>query len=239
MKHLKSILLTLVGVFFASSLFAHALWMETKSTGKKGQAQEVKVFYGEYAQNERDETGKWYSDVKELSLWMIGPDQKKVKLNTTLGANVAIASFTPETDGQYTLLVSHEAKELGGTTKYHFLTSTTVQVGKPAALVNGDVISNELKVFPVNATVYEAKKAVKLKAVHNNELKAGATVSVFSPAGWSQVLTTDKDGQIEFTPLWPGRYVVEVTDFKNTKGQHNGAAYEAVWLGSTYSFEVN
>jgi len=94
-------------------------------------------------------------------------------------------------------------------------------------------------VFPVNATVYQAKKAVKLKAVHNNELKAGATVSVFSPAGWSQVLTTDKDGQIEFTPLWRGRYVVEVTDFKNTKGQHNGAAYEAVWLGSTYSFEVN
>lgn len=238
MKLIKSILLTLMGICFTSSLFAHALWIETKGSGKIGQAQEVKLFYGEYAQNERDVTAKWYSDVKDLSLWLIGPDQKKIKLNTTLGENVALATFTPELDGQYTLVVSHPAKDLAGTTKYHFLTSTTVQVGKSAAAVNGDLISNELKIYPSAAAVYQVKKPVKLKAVHNGELKSGATVSVFSPAGWSQVFTTDKDGQVEFTPLWAGRYVVEVTDYKNTKGDHNGAAFDALWLGSTYSFEV-
>lgn len=238
MKHLKSFLLTLAGICLGGSLFAHGLWIETKAAGKVGQAQEVKLFYGEYAQNERDETAKWYSDVKELTLWLIGPDQKKVKLPTTLGDNVAMASFTPEANGQYTLVVSHPAKDLGGKTKYHFLTSTTIQVGKAAAVVNGDLISNELKIYPSVATVYQVKKPVKLKAVHDGELKAGATVSVFSPSGWSQTLITGKDGEIAFTPEWPGRYVVEVTDFKNTKGEHHGQAYESSWLGSTYSFEV-
>jgi len=228
----------LAGVFFASNLFAHALWIETKGTGKIGQAQEVKLFYGEYAQNERDITAKWYSDVKDLTLWLVGPDQQKIKLSTVLGDNVASASFTPEKDGQYTLVVSHPAKDLAGTTKYHFLTSTTVQVGKPAAVINPEGITNELKVFPSSGTAYKVNKAVKLKALHNGTAKAEATVSVFSPSGWSQVLTTSKDGEIEFTPVWPGRYVVEVTDFQKTKGDHNGKPYEALWQGSTYSFEV-
>jgi len=238
MKAIKSVLFMLAGVFFASNLFAHALWIETKGTGKIGQAQEVKLFYGEYAQNERDITAKWYSDVKDLTLWLVGPDQQKIKLSTVLGDNVASASFTPEKDGQYTLVVSHPAKDLAGTTKYHFLTSTTVQVGKPAAVINPEGITNELKVFPSSGTAYKVNKAVKLKALHNGTAKAEATVSVFSPSGWSQVLTTSKDGEIEFTPVWPGRYVVEVTDFQKTKGDHNGKPYEALWQGSTYSFEV-
>jgi len=238
MKAIKSVLFMLAGVFFASNLFAHALWIETKGTGKIGQAQEVKLFYGEYAQNERDITAKWYSDVKDLTLWLVGPDQQKIKLSTVLGDNVASASFTPEKDGQYTLVVSHPAKDLAGTTKYHFLTSTTVQVGKPAAVINPEGITNELKVFPSSGTAYKVNKAVKLKTLHNGTAKAEATVSVFSPSGWSQVLTTSKDGEIEFTPVWPGRYVVEVTDFQKTKGDHNGKPYEALWQGSTYSFEV-
>ena len=52
------------------------------------------------------------------------------------------------------------------------------------------------------------------------------------------MLTTGKDGELEFTPLWPGRYVVEVTDYKQVKGEQDGKAYEALWQGATHSFEV-
>lgn len=238
MKQIKSILLALVAICFASSSFAHALWIETKGNGKVGAAQEVKVFYGEYAQNERDVTSKWYSDVKDLTLWLVGPDQQKVKLNTALGENVATASFTPEKDGQYTLVVSHQAKDLAGTTKYQFLTSTSVLVGKPAAVLNADAITNELKIYPSAAVTHKVNKTVKLKAVQNGAAKAETEVLVFSPSGWSQTLKTGKDGEIEFTPLWPGRYVVEVSDYKPAKGDHNGKPYESSWMGSTYSFEV-
>lgn len=238
MKYFKSLLFTVVSLFFAGSLSAHALWIETNGSGKVGQAHEVKIFYGEYAENERDITSKWYSDVKELTLWLVGPDQQKIKLATTLGDDVATASFTPEKDGQYTLLVSHPAKDLAGTTKYHFLSSTTVAVGKTASDIDAAAISNELKVFPAAGVKYKAKAPVKLKAIHNGSAKAEATVNVFSPAGWSVILKTDKDGLVEFTPLWPGRYVVEVSDFQKKKGAVDGQEYESLWQGATHSFEV-
>lgn len=238
MKYIKTLLLTLVGMTFGTTVFAHALWIETNATGKSGQVHEVKLFYGEYAENERDVTSKWYSDVKELTLWLVGPDQQKIKLATTLGDNVATASFTPEKDGQYTLLVSHPAKDLAGTTQYHFLTSATVHVGKTAAHIDGAAIGNELKIFPETGIKYKVNTALKLKAVHHGSQKAGASVSVFSPSGWSKVLKTNQDGVVEFTPEWPGRYVVEVTDYAEKAGEVNGKKYESLWQGATYSFEV-
>jgi hypothetical protein len=70
------------------------------------------------------------------------------KLTTTLGENVVTAFFIPKKEGQYTLLVSHPAKDLAGTTQYHFLSSTVVNVGKISARLDAEAISNELKIFP-------------------------------------------------------------------------------------------
>lgn len=130
MKRITFLALTVLLSFATTSIFAHALWIETASTGKVGQKQTVKVFYGEYVANERDSVTKWYSDVKEFTLWVVGPDQKKTQLTLTPGLNYFEGSFTPDQNGAYTVAVSHEAKELGGTTKYHFLSSANVAVGK-------------------------------------------------------------------------------------------------------------
>ena len=121
MKNIKIIVTALLLILASNATFAHALWIETASSGKLGQKHAVKVFYGEFVANERDSVAKWYSDVKDFSLWLVGPDQKKVQLSLTPGTNYIETSFTPEQNGGYTLLISHEAKELGGATKYHFL----------------------------------------------------------------------------------------------------------------------
>lgn len=238
MKYFKTLLLTMIGLFFGTTLFAHALWIETNTSGKIGQAHEVKVYYGEYAENERDVLSKWYSDVKDLTLWLVGPDQQKVKLTTTLGESVATASFVPKGNGQYTLFVSHAAKDLAGTTQYHFLTSAIVHVGKLPSQIDAAAISNDLKIFPETRAAYTKNTAIKLKAIHNGALKTGATVSVFSPSGWSKVLKTNNEGIVEFTPIWPGMYVVEVTDYQEKKAEEDGKASGAVWQGATHSFEV-
>lgn len=237
MKSLKMGLLALLLTIATSQLFAHALWIETNATGKAGQAQEVKLYYGEYAQNERDSVTKWYSDVKELTLWLVGPDQQKIKLNTTLGINVATASFTPAKDGIYTLLVSHPAKDLAGTTAYQFLATATVQVGMAKGF-DEKAFSNELKVIPLGAGSFTVNTTVKLKAAVKGVIAKAKTISVFSPSGWTKEIVTNASGVAEFTPIWPGRYVVEVSDYQKTKGEQQGKAYEASWKGATYSFEV-
>ncbi|ETZ22731.1 DUF4198 domain-containing protein [Pedobacter sp. V48] len=237
MKKITFLVLTLLLSFVTTSIFAHALWIETAASGKVGQKQSVKVFYGEYVANERDSVAKWYSDVKEFSLWLVGPDQKKTQLTLTPGANHFEGTFTPDQNGAYTVVVSHEARELGGATKYHFLSSADVIVGKalPAAVQNPNV----LKLHVEGASAAKINKSLQLKAFLNDAAAKGKTVSVFSPNGWSRELTTDDSGAAEFTPLWKGRYVVEVSDMDKTPGQHNGKDYKATWKGATYSFEIN
>ncbi|GAA4319810.1 hypothetical protein GCM10023149_18730 [Mucilaginibacter gynuensis] len=217
---------------------AHALWIETNTTGKARQAHEVKVFYGEYATNERDEVSKWYSDVKDFTLWLTAPGKEKVKLTTTPGSNFYSATFTPEGNGIYVISVVHEAKELGGTTKYEFSSLANVAVG-PIKTVDLAAIPNNLKIAVAEAKNYKLNAPVQLKAVLNNKPLANKPVTVFSPAGWTKEFTTDENGAITFTPAWPGRYVLEVSHNEKTTGDHYGKSFTATWQGATSSFEVN
>lgn len=238
MNKLRLAVLTALFFLSANQLLAHALWIEAKSTGKVGQAQEVKVFYGEYATNEREETGKWYSDVKDFTLWLTAPGKEKIKLTTVPGENFYSASFTPEKDGIYHLTVSHVAKELGGTTKYEFLSVASVAVGKVNAIDLGPV-TNSLKVSANEAKTYKTNVPVQIKALLNGQPLAKKHVSVFSPEGWSKEYTTDENGSLSFSPIWPGRYVLEVSNFEKVSGDHNGKTFSASWQGATSSFEVS
>lgn len=234
---MKSLLLAVLFTLGTSQLFAHALWIETTSSGKVGQVQQIKVYYGEYATNEREEISKWYSDVREFTLWLSAPGKEKIKLATTPGNNFYSATFTPEMAGQYILTVSHEAKELGGTTKYEFLSTAIVTVGKSEA-VNYAAIPAALKVHTLESKVYKINTNVQIKAVANGQALAKTAISVFSPEGWSKEITTDENGLISFKPIWPGRYVIEVSAREKKEGTHNGKAYTTAWQGATSSFEV-
>ena len=161
MKKLAFLTLSILFCFITTNLSAHALWIETGAAGKIGQQQTVKVYYGEYAANERENVSKWYSDVKEFTLWLVGPDQQRTQLKLTADSNSFTSSFTPDKNGLYALEVSHEAKELGGTTKYHFLASTNVTVGKPtSAAATTNVLSLKLD----NASPAKVNQTVKLTA---------------------------------------------------------------------------
>jgi len=234
---MKKITLTLLLALSTSLLFAHSLWIETAAKGKIGQSQSVKLYFGEFAQGERDELSKWRSDLPSLTLWLVAPDGQKTQLATKQGSNVVESAFTPQQDGVYTLLVSHKLKDLsGGTGLLEFSASTSVKVGitaEPEAIVN----TNEIKALPVGPT--EVNSPLKIKVWVKGENKAGGTVLVFSPNKWAQELTTDADGSVTFTPLWPGKYVVEATNFNNVPGSVDGINYKTFWQGATYSFEVN
>ena len=112
-----------------SNLFAHALWIETSTTGKTGQKQSVKIIYSE-PDDKPEKLADWFSDVKEFELWLTTPDKQKVKLTTVAGEDHFTSEFTPKKDGVYTLSISKAAKELGGTTIYEFNASAIVKVGK-------------------------------------------------------------------------------------------------------------
>ncbi|WP_134091352.1 DUF4198 domain-containing protein [Olivibacter sp. XZL3] len=237
MKTLKFTLLVGLCFFVSVQAKAHALWIETASQGKLGVAHDVKIFYGEFALNERDALEKWYSDVRDFTLWIVAPDGKKSQLKAVPEQAYYSGSFTPEKEGVYTLMVSHEAADLGGTTKYHFISSAYVSVGK-SNKVDANLNDNALKLYADNHQVFAKNKPVKLFAYLNGKPLANKPVNVASPEGWSKEVMTDENGMLSFQPLWSGRYVAEAQNFEKVGGNHKGKDFDAAWIGSTFSFEV-
>jgi len=215
---------------------AHSLWIETSATGKAGQAQAVNLFYGEYGQNEKDELSKWFANLPDLTLWLTAPDGKKEKLVLTKTANSLQSSFTPEREGAYTLTVSHKGNTLSGTYLLEFLASASVRVGKAGFAAEPAANTSELKVLPLGDA--KVNKPVTVKVWLKGAAKADLTVLLFSPAKWSQELKTDAEGNVTFTPLWPGQYLVEATSSSPGAGEFNGNKYTGLWQGATYRFEV-
>jgi uncharacterized GH25 family protein len=236
MKKINLALLTLVFSLITSSLFAHALWIETSSTGIAGKEQSVKIYYGEFVENERDSVSKWYSDIKNFSLWLVGPDQKKIQLKTMPGVNYYEARFTPVQNGKYTLAVSHYAKELGGTSRYNFLATADVTVGKPAG--NSAVVVNLVQFQKQENVPAKVNKPLTIQLMLNKVPAIDKTIKVFSPNGWSKELKTDANGRILFVPPFPGRYVTEISDQDKTSGDHDGKPYTETWNTASYCIEV-
>ena len=72
---------------FSQQVYAHALWIETNPAGIKGKPQEVKIYFGEYSNNDITLAAKWFSDLKDFSLLVIGPDKKETRLSATPRGN--------------------------------------------------------------------------------------------------------------------------------------------------------
>lgn len=230
---MRKIFLSIIFFTIASGLYAHALWIETNATGKKGQAQDVKIFYGEYAEFSPEKVKDWYSDVKEFELLLTAPDGQKTKLATSPQEDHYTAAFTPDKDGVYTLQVSHSAKDLGRTTIYQFNTSATVAVGKNEAADiknNNNPLKFQLKSGKVN-------EPVTIQGFFKDAASEKMSVTVFSPKGWTKQIE-GKNGVAGFVPEWKGKYMIEVSRSDEEKGEHYGKEYTGIWRCATYLVEI-
>ncbi|ABG57555.1 DUF4198 domain-containing protein [Cytophaga hutchinsonii] len=234
---IKSLTLFVVSLLLLNTgnAFAHALWIETAATGKIGQKQQVAVYYGEYAEGEKDSVSHWYSDVKDVKLWLVGPDNKKVQLTTTAEAARLVADFTPAANGIYTLLADHPVKDVARTTLYQFVSSATVTVGTAAT---PSVTANTNSLSLTARSGYKVDKPVTVDALFKNKPNTDITYSVVTPAGWSKSFKSDANGNLTFTPAAAGVYYVEAFYTEKITGEQNGKAYESIWRGATYLITV-
>lgn len=222
----------------APSLFAHALWIETKATGTKGKAQEISVFFGEFSDNDITKADKWFSDLKDFSLILISPSKKETKLTSKALENRYQAFFTPDEDGVYTVVMHHTVKDVYGTMKLDYNSSATVVVGNKTAGNNAAVNKNVIGLFSENADV--AKKGTKINAfaLYEDVSAKKQKVKVIAPNGWEKELWTNDKGEISFTPIWPGNYMVEFAYTEKNAGEHNGKKYDEIWKMATYLIAV-
>ena len=231
-----SLLILLILLLTVADVYAHALWIETSPTGKKGQKQTVMIIYAEPGDTP-EKISDWYSDVSQFELWLISPDQQKTKLAITPSQDHFTAEFLPQQDGVYTLAVGHAAKDLGGTTKYQFNATASVTVGKvgstPAAHPNElNVAVTEFSKTP------KVGKPIALAGVFKEKPSEKLHVTVYSPSGWNKEVPTNTQGVAEFTPEWPGRYRIEATKNEKETGEQGGKTYQSIWRCATCVIDV-
>ncbi|SEK78545.1 hypothetical protein [Parapedobacter koreensis] len=238
MKYLKILFLFIALISATFHASAHALWIETTPIGKAGQVHTVKLFFGEYAEGEREPLTNWHSDLKDLELWLTKPDGSKEKLTVNPDSNFLHTSFVPSANGVYILSTAHKLGDLNGDTQLEFLAQTTVSVGKIGDNPETMLSSQELTVFPQSPAKWKVNKPTKLKALHKGGTLTEGFATILSPTGWTKGIPLGADGTVDFIPLWPGTYVIEISHYEKTPGKHKANSYEALWQGATYSIEV-
>jgi hypothetical protein len=219
-------------------LLAHALWIETKATGTKGKAQEISVYFGEFSDNDITKADKWFSDLKDFTLVVISPSKKETKLSSKALDNKYQAFFTPDEDGVYTIAMHHKVKDVYGTMVLDYNSSATVTVGNAAkgneALANTNVIS----LFSKDVLTAKQNAKVNVSALYETKAAKEQKMKVIAPNGWEKELWSNENGEISFTPIWPGNYMVEFAYTEKADGDHNGKKYNEIWKMATYLITV-
>lgn len=230
--------LVLLTLLLSPQLFAHALWIETKSTGTKGKPQEISVYFGEFSDNDITLSAKWFSDLKDFSLVLISPSKKEIKLTPTALEKKYQAFFTPEEDGVYTVVMHHTVKDVYGTMKLDYNSSATVVVGNKSAGNNAVANKNVIGLFSENADIAKKNTKITALALYEGVSAKKEKIKVIAPNGWEKELYTNENGQIEFTPLWSGQYMIEFAYTEKSAGEHNGKKYNEIWKMATYLIDV-
>lgn len=237
--YIRSFFSLLIVCFFVHTASAHALWIETDATGRKGRSQEVRIYFGEFGEKDLSQAGKWFSDLAGFSLTAIAPDGSKTTLSAVADGDHYSATFTPGQDGVYTIVAHHLVKDVYRNMKLDYNSGATVVVGKQ---FNGNdplVNPNTVSLFSDSAFAVKKDRSIKLKALHSGKPAAKEEIKVVAPNGWERGLYSNAEGEARFTPLWKGRYLAEYTFTDKTPGEHNGKAYMETRIICTYALQAN
>lgn len=232
-----SLLFILALSCFFSKAYAHALWIETAPTGRKGVAQEVRIFFGEYSEGNPTPTAKWFSDTRSFNLVLITPDNQEIKLTPTQQPQYFTATFTPEKDGVYTLLMHHLVKEVYHGNRLDYNSSAQVKVGNAATAVVPTFTN--IGINADNKAGFIKDQDISFTAFLDGKPAAGTEVEVVAPNGWSKKFYTDSTGSANFKPLWPGKYNLEFSRSEEKTGEHEGKPYKTAWRGANCVVEVS
>ena len=235
---LKKLSFAVLALLFSASAFAHALWIETKATGTKGKQQEISIYFGEFSDNDITASAKWFSDLKDFSLVLVSPSKKETKLTAAALENKYQAFFTPDEEGVYTIVMHHTVKDVYGTMKLDYNSSATVTVGNASKGNEANANLNKISLFAKEVTTAKKDAKITVNALYEGTIAKKQKMKVIAPNGWEKELWSNENGEISFTPLWSGNYMVEFAYTEKNTGEHNGKNYNEIWKMATYLITV-
>ena len=160
------------------------------------------------------------------------------------GETFYTGTFTPKTNGTYTIVLNNNEIDVIDYTQYdfgifktHYHSIAKVEVGsKPneTASVNPD----GLTIADITKKEHKEKGEVVLKVLYKGQPVKEQEVTVFISDMWSKKVWTDEKGEIKFTLPWKTKYILEVTRKEEVAGKYNGKDYQFIWHCATYAIPL-
>lgn len=229
-------LLTMLLLAMAPVVSAHTMWIEVAQTGRKGKAQEVKVFFGDYSWEKPTATAKWFSDIVDYKLMMQAPDGTITELKEKMQDSFYYASsFVPNEDGVYHFWFSHEVKGIHRDKKLTYASAAFVNVN---AKKESSVLMQQ---FETGLSVKNLKKPNEIIFLEKGKPAANQVITLVKEHAKGEVFTvnTDSDGRLIFPKDWTGNYLLEFThSTKVPEAMHHGAAYQYDYKEFSYRIRL-
>lgn len=255
-RFVRCCILALTLFSMLSSADAHFMWIETENMASPEKEHPVAVYFGEYSEFLREETGGRLDTLDGVTLHVVDPKRVHHEIQLKKNHNSFEGTLPPCMPGRYAV-TAHQAQA-----GVQDLTKHDIGIVKPMFYARTEFVcyadgrvgerqpdpqaSLDLEVIPLSHGLDLARKSVShrlggeivLKILFKGNPLAARQVLVHSPIGWDKELHTDSQGIASFTAAWPGRYVVEVDYQEKTPGQFKEKPFEAVRHRGTLAVQV-
>lgn len=192
----------------------HTMWLETIQNGAKGTPHKVHLFFGEFSMADRTPLSGWLADMDKGRWEVLSPSGKVITLSPTPSDSCYTSTFVPEEDGWYRIHYDCWVPQLWNGLKLHYQSITWVRVGSsPNGLHASSPFDQGLSfgpyIKPSEAQSLQCNSPIPISS-NKNDLK-GVKINILGDNGWSKNYYRFPDGQIHFSPLWHGEYLINST----------------------------
>jgi hypothetical protein len=240
----------------APSAGAHFAWIEADATAPSFGGQSVQVFFGEYSEFLREEQGGRLDTMDGIRMKVLHPKQPVTEVPLTKEVNRFAGKLTTCLPGRNEIVVEQKespvqdlrSHDLGVVKPMYYARTSFIclEDGRVSEHEKGGTTPMDLDIIPLSRGLnlatgrmgHSAGSEVVVKTSFRGHVLPSKQLIVHSPIGWDKELHTDPDGVATFTPLWPGRYILELIHVEKTGGEFRGKPYEAIRHRSTLSVQV-
>lgn len=235
---------------------AHFVWVEADAIAPAETGQPLKIYFGEYSEFLREERGGRLDSIDGVTLRVQDSKQGTTEVALTKQVNHfagALPSCLPGRNAVVAQQAQAPVQDLRkhdiGIVKPMFYARTyfmCLEEGRINEHERDQAAPMALDMIPLTKGLNLATGRVShvpggeivVKGFFKGQPLPNATILVHAPIGWDKELKTDGEGIVAFTPLWPGRYVLELIHVEKTPGEFQGKTYEALRHRSTLAIQV-
>lgn len=236
---------------------AHFIWIESEPKGEPGKSHKVEIYFGEPHEFLREEAGGRLDQHDSIEAWAAAAKGEKINIALKKGVNLFSGAVILRAVGRYNIIAKSLGHEVQGS-------QSDRGTSRPLFFARGQFFSFErgrvsereeeikehldLDIIPVTKSldpligsiVPKVGNEFVVRVIFKGKPVTRKRVNAFGSNGWIKELpSTDSWGVTSFVPLWPGRYVLQISQDEKAPGEFQGKSYDTLNYRATLTTLVD